>query len=261
MALIPSEPKKQVAFLAGFLALAGLYAFYDYWYVPRQLEFEQLQVRFEALDSANRRARALATRGMDETQERVAVMNRHLRQLELLIPSPDDVPRLLENLATEARRSGLGDLASITPAPVVPVEHYFRASYELSVSGGYHEVGRFLTAIASLPRIIAPIDLNITARPGTRGRAGTPEVEPGQVSARFRVHTYVLPGSDEEIPFSVVPTGSPAADGPGPEVMGPMGVDPLPSASGVTPEPVDTPAPAPPAEPTPAQADTVGGER
>ena len=120
MALIPSEPRQRAALLVLFVALAGLYGFWEYWYTPRKVEIEQLESRLEQLEDRNRRARVLATRGVEELEERLAVFDRHLRQLETFIPRNEEVPRLLESMAMEARRNNLGDLASINPEPAQP---------------------------------------------------------------------------------------------------------------------------------------------
>ena len=212
MALIPSEPRQRAALLVIFVGLAGMYGFWEYWYNPRKLEIERLESRLEQLEDQNRRARVLATRGVEELEERLAVFDRHLRQLETFIPRNEEVPRLLESMALEARRNNLGDLASINPEPSQPGAYYTRTSYEVSVIGPYHDVGRFLTAVASLPRIITPVDLEMTSRLGPRGRgAANQEDEPGDVTARFRIETYVLPdappplpGTEGEIPDEAV---------------------------------------------------------
>ncbi len=216
MALIPTEPRQRAALLVGFIALAGLYAFHEYWYTPEREEVTALETRLEQLEDRNRRARVLATRGMEELQERLAVFDRHLRQLETFIPRNEEVPRLLESMALEARRNGLGDLATIAPEPAQPGAYYTRTSYEVSVIGQYHDVGRFLTAVASLPRIITPMDLEMSVRSrtvprgGSRGGAG----EPGQVDARFRIETYVLPDAPPPLPEGEeAPEAAPAPGG------------------------------------------------
>lgn len=212
MALIPSEPRQRAALLVGFLALAGVYAFHSYWYTPEREQVERLETRLEQLEDRNRRARVLATRGMEELQERLAVFDRHLRQLETFIPRNEEVPRLLESMALEARRNGLGDLATIQPEPSQPGAYYTRTSYEVSVIGQYHDVGRFLAAVASLPRIITPMDLQMSVRTRTVARAGGGGAaeEPGQVDARFRIETYVLPDAPPPLPDA---SEAPGGDG------------------------------------------------
>ncbi len=187
MALIPSDPRQRNALLVIIASLAVVYLFYDYWYEPRVEEITTLEVRLETLQGQNRQAQMMATRGGDDLEERLAVYERHVQRLEALIPSTEEVPTLLNSMAQEARQAGV-ELGSMRPEAAQPGSHYIRQSYELGVMGSFHDVARFLTAIASLPRIITPVDLEI--RPYT-GPA-IQEVE-SPIQARFRIETYVVP--------------------------------------------------------------------
>jgi type IV pilus assembly protein PilO len=188
MALIPQERHKQICLLVGFAALAIGYAFFEYWYSPRAQEIEDLEVRLEQIEDQNRRAQIIAARGGIEIEERLAVYERHVQRLEDLIPETEEVPTLLRTIATEARRTRV-ELGSLRPEPSSPGEFYDRQTYEMAAVGEYHDVGRFLTAVASLPRIITPLDLEVSQFAGTPPR---PDVE-NPVVARFRIETYVLP--------------------------------------------------------------------
>ena len=59
----------------------------------------------------------------------------------------------------------------------------------MTVVGEYHDVGRFLTAVASLSRIVTPVQVDVTIY-------GQPQSRPDMefpVEATFRIETYVLP--------------------------------------------------------------------
>ncbi|NIP60475.1 MAG: type 4a pilus biogenesis protein PilO, partial [Gemmatimonadetes bacterium] len=161
MALVPDDPKQRNAFLVGLVALAVMYFFWDMWYTPRGEELEQLE-------DQNRRAQILATRGGEQMQERLALYQRHVTQLEQLIPQSEEVPQLLNDMTVEARRVNV-DIALMRPEPPEPGEFYTRQSYQLEAVGEYHDVARFLTAVASLSRIITPVDMDVTRLQGNRG--------------------------------------------------------------------------------------------
>lgn len=161
-----------------------------------------MEVRLEQLEAGNERARTLAPEGTAQLASRLEDYANRIAGLEQLIPRREEVPALLESLAAEARVSGLGDLAFIRPGASEPNPFYTTRSYEISVEGGYHEVARFLTAIASLPRIVAAVGLEMTAIPD-------PALdEDSEVRVHFRIETYVRPtpgagaspaGSDEPV--------------------------------------------------------------
>ena len=151
MALLPQERYKQYALLVGIAAIALGYAFFEYWYTPRAEVVERLEVRLEALQDQNRRAQVIAARGGPELEERLAVYERHLARMEELIPRTGEVPALLNTITSQANRYGVV-MGSLRPEPLVEGEHYTLESYQLTVLGEFHQVGQFLTSIASLER-------------------------------------------------------------------------------------------------------------
>ncbi len=190
MALIPQERPQQIALVALIAAAAVIYAFHAYWYTPRVENLERLESRLSQLEDQNRRAQVTAARGGAQLEERVELYERHVRRLEQLIPAGEEVPALLNAIAQEAQRTGV-NLANWRPDSTIPGAYYTRESYEMAVVGEYHDVARFLTAIASLERIITPLDLELQPHTTAPPRAGME----APIQARFRIQTYVLPGT------------------------------------------------------------------
>lgn len=191
MALLPQEPAKQIALLVIIAALGGLYAFHAYWYTPEVEEIQALETRLTTLETRNRQAQVVAARGGPELDETLAVYERHVERLEELIPNAEEVPALMNSLTLEAQRAGV-DLTSLNPEVPEPGAAYTLQTYGVSVVGEYHDVGEFLTAVASLPRIVMPVDLDMTVFPG--GAVRLEMASP--VAVQFRVQTYVLGGLD-----------------------------------------------------------------
>ncbi|MEZ4417443.1 MAG: type 4a pilus biogenesis protein PilO [Gemmatimonadota bacterium] len=192
MKLIPTEPKKRNALFIGILALLGLYAFQSYWYAPRKETMQEMEARLEQLTDQNRRAQILATRGGRELEERLALYERHLLRLEQLIPRSEEVPALLNSMSIEARQNDV-DLALMRPDPQPETtEHYTKTVYQIGVTGNYHSVGRFLAAIASLPRILTPIDLDVATASAAQQR-GADENADTPIQATFKIQTYTIP--------------------------------------------------------------------
>ena len=150
-------------------------------------EAERLERRLQQLEAANDLGRSLVPEGTAQLASRLDRYADRIAQLEQLIPRSEELPALLESLAAEARRSGLGDLAFIRPGEGGSGPFYAKRSYEVSVVGRYHEVARFLTAVASLPRIVTPMAVEMTSIPD-------PSMEDDSaVRAQFRIETYVRP--------------------------------------------------------------------
>jgi type IV pilus assembly protein PilO len=189
MALIPTDPKQQRYAVAGVLAIGVFYAFYSLWYTGQREEVTAMETRLAALEQSNRRAQITAARGGAELEQRLAEYERHVIALETLIPASDEVPALLREITAQARQLTGADPAQFRPEPDEPGEFYTKKAYQMQAIGDYHDVARFLTAVASLARIITPVDVNIT--PYT-GPASVTEIE-DPVVAEFRIETYLLP--------------------------------------------------------------------
>lgn len=174
------------------LALAGLY--WNYVYSPKGADIVALTQRVDTLEARNQRARGELKAGNVEAIK--AEAERHARDLEvmrLLVPTGNEVPALLEQVSTAARRVGL-DLATVQPEPVIEGDQFDTYRYKISVTGGYHNVAEFLTNVGSLTRIIAPVNLALTPAtsnaPGSRAR--TAEKGTGSdLDTKFVIQTYV----------------------------------------------------------------------
>jgi len=197
-------PGPRPALLAAVLVTLAAALFYRE-HRSRDGEVQRLTRRLEQLEAANERGRNLLPEGTAQLASRLRRHSDHIARLEQLIPRTEEVPALLESLAAEARRSGLGDLAFMRPGQEEANPFYTRRTYEMSVVGGYHEVARFLTAVASLPRIVTPMELEMISIPD-------PAVEEGPaVRAHFRIETFVRPPAGTE-PALGGSNGTPAED-------------------------------------------------
>ena len=182
--------QRQTVLLAALVVGALGYATYTYVYVPRSAEVAELESRLERLEAQNATARQLTARERrSQVARQLALYREQLVQVEGLIPSSEELPDLLDAISAEAQRSGV-ELALIQPVGASAEQFYTRRTYDLAVRGAYHEVGEFLTEIASLRRIITPINLSVTVMEAAPG-----QVEP-ELEAKFAIETYVLP-SDE----------------------------------------------------------------
>lgn len=188
MALIPQERNQQYALIAIVVALAALYGFWEYWRAPKVETLEASQARLERLETQNRAAQVRALQ-RERLEAQAATYERYVRRLEQLVPADNEVPGLLRDITAEARRLDV-DLDLIEPFSnqVGPSGYYTLQSYTMRVIGEYHNVGQFLTTIASLSRIITPVDVAIEAFENNE----LLDLDAGVV-VDFRIETYVLP--------------------------------------------------------------------
>ena len=186
----PTDPTQRNWMLGGIVALVLIVPYNLYLLSPRQDENATVQAQVENLETLNRRASVLAAQGGGDLQERLALYEAHVNKLEELIPAQEEVPVLLDDIQRRARVQQV-DVRLLEPQPREPVELYDRTAYNMSVVGEYHSVARFLTDIASLDRIVTPVQVEVELydQPAMYADLESPVV------ANFRIETYVLPDS------------------------------------------------------------------
>jgi type IV pilus assembly protein PilO len=176
----------------GIAAILLLGAYWYFLYKPKAAELAVTQTHVDSLEKKNQQAKAdIATGSLQKLRAQSAEYEQSLKVMRQLVPRSNEVPALLEDISTAARRVGL-DLATVEPMPVLPGEQFDTYRYKLAVTGGYHPVGQFLSNVGSLNRIIAPVSMAIKLHPiadKTKARLKKGE---SLVDTEFQVQTYVV---------------------------------------------------------------------
>ena len=197
----PSNPRDRNMLVVAvlFLALVGVYAYMVY--LPKNAELALLDERVEALQELNDRAkREMAKGSADELRAQAAQYRANLDLMRQLVPTGNEVPALLEQVSTAARRVGL-DISEVNPEPVIPGEQFDTYRYQINVIGDYHALAEFLANVGSLTRIVAPINVNVSTNTGTRtakgARASRNDVP---LELKFQIQTYVARNAPRTAP-------------------------------------------------------------
>lgn len=178
----------------GFMGVVAAVAFWWFAFKPNTARLASLAAHVDSVETSNRQARVDLSRGTAQQLEAEAgAYEKNLRMMRELVPTTNEVPALLENVSTAARRVGL-DLASVEPVPVVQGEQFDTYRYKVSVMGGYHELAEFLTNVGSLDRIMAPVGIDLKPHAGDKGKG---RQKPGEslLDASFQLQTYVARSS------------------------------------------------------------------
>jgi type IV pilus assembly protein PilO len=180
--------------MLGGVAVGALLLALAYWYFlyrPKTVELAKTAVHVDSLDHANQRARAAMAQGsVQKLTQQAREYDLDLKVMRQLVPRSNEVPALLEDISTAARRVGL-DLSAVEPMPVIPGEQFDTYRYKLAVVGGYHAIGQFLSNVGSLNRIIAPVTLQANLHPiADRTKARVKKGE-SLLDTQFVVQTYI----------------------------------------------------------------------
>ena len=194
MALLPKNQRDQVMVLLVIVAVALIGLYYAYVFTPKADVLASLQAHVDSLDVNNQRAKAeLAKGNVDQLRAEAAKLQDNLEVMRQLVPTSNEVPALLEQVSTAARRVGL-DLATVKPQPVVEGEQFDTYRYQVAVIGDYHALGEFLANVGSLTRIVAPVNLALS--PLGNGAAADQRKKAlkhnnSVLDSRFELQTYV----------------------------------------------------------------------
>jgi type IV pilus assembly protein PilO len=171
------------------VALAGAYGYF--LYMPKRAQLATIQAHVEALDKKNEQAKAdLANGSVEKMKTQAAEYEASLKVLQQLVPTTNEVPALLENVSTAARRVGL-DIASVEPMPVIVGEQFDTYRYKVSVKGGYHALAGFLTNVGSLNRIVAPVALDVKQMAPADKKKARPKEGESTLDTDFQIQTYI----------------------------------------------------------------------
>jgi type IV pilus assembly protein PilO len=191
--------REQTLIGIALLSFVLLGAFWYFMYSPKSKALSAMEQRVDSLEASNRQARTDLARGsVDSLRASVARDREALKVMTRLVPTRNEVPGLLEDVSTSARRVGL-DLASVEPMPVIPGDDFDTHRYKISVIGGYHELGRFLSNVGSLQRIVAPVALEMKPFVSSgSGNVRRPAPGKSMLDSNFQIQTYVAKARPED---------------------------------------------------------------
>src|SRR5436853_7933060 len=119
MALFPTNRRDQYFAGVGLLGVVLAVLYYMYFWDPLNKELNESQTRLDSLQVINQRAKAELAQG--KTAELKAEAERYAGDLEVmrkLVPTGNEVPLLLDQVSTAARRVGL-DISDVQPLPTM----------------------------------------------------------------------------------------------------------------------------------------------
>lgn len=193
MAIGANLTKRDQLLISAAVVAIGLAGAYGYFlYLPKNEDLAVIEQHVDVLEARNARVKSEITAGTLANLRAEAVQfAAELAVLRQIVPTTNEVPALLENVSTAARRVGL-DLSSVEPMPVLIGEQFDTYRYKLSVTGSYHSIAAFLTNVGSLNRIIAPVALTLKPLgPQEKGRIRIQKEDEMLLDSDFQIQTYI----------------------------------------------------------------------
>jgi type IV pilus assembly protein PilO len=125
MAMFANMTKREQSLAGiGVAAVMLLGAYWYFLYNPKAQELTVRQVHVDSLEKKNQQARAdIATGSLQKLRAQSSEYEQSLKVMRQLVPRSNEVPALLEDISTAARRVGL-DLATVatsSPSPAATI--------------------------------------------------------------------------------------------------------------------------------------------
>jgi type IV pilus assembly protein PilO len=191
---MPKGQREQSLLLVCVVALAAIGLYWYMVYQPRAVALAEQQTRVETLVGLNDKAKVEMSRGsLADIRRELAEYRQSLALIRSLVPNGNEVPALLEQVSTAARRVGL-DVATVDPQPVIEGANYDTYRYGMSIIGGYHELAEFFANVGSLNRIVLPANLSLNVSNNANAKKTRRGSEGAVIEARFQLQTFVANG-------------------------------------------------------------------
>ncbi len=142
-----------------FLVVLGLGI---YWFIiedkapqlsREQEEEKELRVTFE-----NKQRKAA---NYDAYKAQLAQIEQSFGTMLRQLPGKTEIPSLIVDISQTGLAAGLQEKLFV-PQAEVPRDFYAEKPIKIRLTGGYHEIGSFVSGIAALPRIVTLHDIVIT---------------------------------------------------------------------------------------------------
>lgn len=145
-----------------WVLVLGVVIFLGYYlHLNDKLDEQAREAKKEVTLKQEYESKAFKAANLEVYRKQMEEMDKSFGALVRQLPKDTEVPGLLEDITHTGLGSGL-EIDSIKLQPEQTAEFYVELPIEIQVRGGYHDLGSFVSGVASLPRIVTLHDFEIT---------------------------------------------------------------------------------------------------
>jgi type IV pilus assembly protein PilO len=148
-----------------FVLAASFGYYYFVWKSQRPLLLEARQTETQLWETLSQKARKAAN--LQAYKDQLAEMEKSFGAMLRQLPDKTEVPSLLVDISQSGLAAGLEENL-FQPMGENRRDFYAELPISIRLTGQYHEMGRFASDVAALPRIVTLHDIEITP-PGRGG--------------------------------------------------------------------------------------------
>lgn len=149
-------------------------------------------------------------RNLQQYQEQLQQMEMNFTEQLQQLPKETEIPNLVEDINLTGVSSGM-KFKNIRLEPEVAQEFLIEQPITIETTGDYHSFGRFISAIAALPRIVTLHDFVITANENKDKKSDIPVID---YMLKAKTYRYIA-ASEENLPDATVEVDSQATQAGG----------------------------------------------
>jgi type IV pilus assembly protein PilO len=193
--LDPNDPGRwpfgvRIGTIAVLFVVASLGLYYLFVWKPlHPLLLEARAKETELWDTLDAKARKASN--LQAYKAQLADMQKSFGAMLRQLPNKTEVPNLLVDISQTGLAAGLEEKL-FQPLGEVRKDFYAELPIAIRLTGGYHELGRFASGIAALPRIVTLHDIEIV--PASKDRNGADSEE---LTLNVTAKTYRYLDEDE----------------------------------------------------------------
>jgi type IV pilus assembly protein PilO len=196
------DPKNQKIIIGVLAFVVVCYFWYTRVYQKYDTQIGMKTQEFESI-TTNLRNVEMKAKSLDALQIEYEELIKRYDQIESLLPEVKMIPSLLVQLHTASSLTGTS-IKRVKPMPVKPEDFYNITSFEIEMTGGYHDVASFISYVANFPFIANVAEMKLTAQNVAISKAAQKEEnslrnvskKKETVDAVFTISTYFVKESE-----------------------------------------------------------------
>jgi type IV pilus assembly protein PilO len=194
------DPKVQKIMLGAMamVILSYIYfgtSFLPFNYPPRKSKIEALEKENVKMQAELEKARQMVG-NLAKLETEYKRLHDQWLSAQTLLPGEKEMPDLLRKVTEAGLKAGV-QFALFEPKPGAPRDFYTEHPVQITVRGGYHQIGIFFSRLANLNRIVNISKLEMVQPKGKAGRGenkGSDVTRIMTVEANFTLSAYTLQG-------------------------------------------------------------------
>lgn len=147
-----SESRTQQTIVFFVVLILILILFFRFPYTSNQQKIKSLTAQGDSLKIKVQKAE-LAKARLPELQAKIARLEAEWEVAKEMLPQEKEIPKLIQQISNSGTKAGASFIL-FKPGGPVQKANYSEIPVQIKITGGYHQLGKFLSNVGNLSRIV-----------------------------------------------------------------------------------------------------------